>query len=671
MGSVIKPDKGGTTTAALTETGTGGLLSNGYLRDDPAGEYVGDGETPAYVVTNASEGVVRTRGEQETVIRPGDGYRTIAVVTDRRLIVLVGDADDGDERITLPLVEVAGARVSDGDLVVELGDGERWRIHAGDGRIEDVAAYVEDTAGAWEDVESSLDAVKRRLVEATARRDEGEYGAGIDAAQAAYDELGDAVAVVDAHDEQWPAAALHDRVDGVRTRCVSALADVRVGNGRAIADRAEERWREGEYEAAHDAYDRARAEFEAVAALDADRHDQADAVEAGLDRIDRAIEELREAPLQRAIEIDRRAREAEDRQAIDDWRLAIERYRETLALDVDEPERRFAGDPEKIRARVATVVELVLETAREDGVEALGAGRWFQEAGKAEIAREEVELARDLFERALAVARDAEPAAVEELDTQLAEAETALARIDGSVGDGEGEEADDADVPDDVDEDREGERDRTTGPGPPGSRQPGPAAHDGDGGRDAALRIPGSEGDAHVTAERRQAPADGVARPGQERVPEPVASDGAGAAIDVPAAESEFENHLRALDPEGFGRLVRSLLEAEGLEPAAAGDDEPHDFRVERSDGRGDLLVRTIHRPLAGPIDADEIQATSTAAAMRDDDGMLVTSSSLTEAGTDEAVASGVRVIEREDIEHVLDGQSSGPFGRGPIATED
>lgn len=706
MGRVIKPDTEGGTTAALTETGKGGLLSKGYLRDDPAGEYVGDGETPAYVVTNASEGVVRTRDGQETAIGPGDGYRTIAVVTDRRVIVLVGNADDGDERITLPLVEVAEARAAEGDLVVDMDGGERWRIQTGTGRVDDVAAYVDAAAGAWEDMESSLDAVKRRLVEATAHRDDGEYDAGIEAAQVAYDELTDAVAVVDVFDDEWPAAALRNRLDSVRTRCLSTLADVRIGNGRAIADRAEAHWREDEYEAAHDAYDRARAEFEAVAALDDGRHDQADAVEAGLDRVDRAIEELRDAPLERAIEVDRRAMEADDLvDAIDDWRLARGRYLEVLDLDADDPRRRFAGESEKIRARVETVTERVVDVAREDGVDALEAGQWYFEAGKPGVAREELGLAREVFERVLPVAREAESTAVEELEQWLSEAEAALERAEAApeetdVGDADTQNGAGGDRPNPTGAvEQSDDRDATDQVEAPDR------GNAGDGDRDTALAIPRSDAGVIAPVDGRTADAtgdgssDGKRASGSERASHgesaadtgpatdddapdvpgsgaleavvPVVSDGAGATIDAPTADSAFENHLRALDPDGFGRLAMSLLEAEGLEPTAAPADEPYDFRVERAEGGADIVVRTIHRPLGGPIDADELETMATVAELRDADAMLVTSSSLAEAAADVATEAGVRVIAREDIEAALDGQSTGPFGRGRIGPDD
>jgi len=456
MGCVIKPDTEGSSTAALTKTGKGGLLSNGYLRDDPARAYLGDGETPAYVVTNADEGVIQDRGGDERTITPGKGYRTIAVITDRRLIVLVGNVDDGDERVTLPFVEVASAQSEDGDLVVGMQSGETWRLHAGDDEVESVAAYVDRMATTWAELEATLDAVKRTLVTATAKRDGGAFQDGIEEAQAAHDELADAAALVEDLPAKWPVEGLRERVEAIRARCIRTLADVRIGHGRSLADEAEQCWQADDFEAAHDLFDRARAEFSAVGALAADRHDRGEAVTAGLERIDAATEELRAAPLERAIDADRRAGHAEGpAAAVADWQLARQRYLETLALDEEAPERRFDGDPEKIRERIETVTDRIFDIARDDGAEALGAGKWFLEADRPGVAREEAAVACDVFEVAIAVAREATHADVEEFEEWLADAEETVATAkaesetesprDGSEDDARTADGDDAD----------------------------------------------------------------------------------------------------------------------------------------------------------------------------------------------------------------------------------
>lgn len=654
MGRVIKHDTERVATAVLTGTGKGGLLSKGYLRDGPAREYVGEGETTAYVITNEREGVVRERDGAETAITPGKGYRTITVVTDRRLVLLVGDADDGDERVTLPLVEVADARATEGELVVAMRSGETWRMDAGDGTVGTVAAFVREMAAGWTDLEGALDAVERTLVAATAHRDAGEYDAGIEAARMAKDRLAEAAEFVESLVDDWPADALARRVDSVRDRCVETLADVHVGHGRSLADRAKQSWEDQEWEAAHDAYDRARAEFEAVAALDADYHDRAEAVRDELERIDRATEKLQAAPLERAIKADRRAKEADDpAEVVADWRLARERYLETLALDESNPGDRFSCDPEKVSERVQTVTDQILATARDHGEEALAAGRWFLESGTPAVAREEATVARDVFENALAVATSGRPEEVTALEEWLADSEAILAAASEAAA---GEPADVGDGSDDGD---------LTEPSPDAIDPPSVDDAADDGADEAASRVDlpnedtvgatdteqssakeSSSGESARRAVKTEKPADET---------EAVVSDGSGTTGSV--QDVSLEIRLRALDPGGFDALARELLVAEGWEPVEAPAGSSCALRgIPTESTLAPVAVWTIHRPIAGPVDTDQIEDVAARGADREETAMIVTSSPTTDEAARAATDASVRVFDRADIAEALDG---------------
>ena len=101
MGTVIDSyNPGGVDEAVLRRTGSGGLLADGYLRDDPLESYLRDDETPVFVRSNSSKGVsyeMLETGERDR-IRPGDGYRAFMLVTDTRLLFVVGDSSPGDRK---------------------------------------------------------------------------------------------------------------------------------------------------------------------------------------------------------------------------------------------------------------------------------------------------------------------------------------------------------------------------------------------------------------------------------------------------------------------------------------------------------------------------------------------------------------------------------------------
>lgn len=185
MGSVIRIDnQNDPTRSVLTETGEGGLFSAGYLREKPARSYLEGDERPVFVLTNQKRGIERSRDDDAEQITPGPGYRTIAVLSDRRVVVLVGDAgssagNGGDLCLTVSLVDVESVTTDggrrDGSLTVTQVDGQTLTVHCGTGGLDDAAAYLTAASQAWIHVENVLDDVKRSLVAATGRLDDGEY----------------------------------------------------------------------------------------------------------------------------------------------------------------------------------------------------------------------------------------------------------------------------------------------------------------------------------------------------------------------------------------------------------------------------------------------------------------------------------------------------------------
>lgn len=428
MGHVIRVDnEAGATRSVLTETGSGGLLSAGYLRDRPAIEYLEDDETPIFVLTNGKRGVEITRDGETERITAGSGYRTISVLTDRRILIIVGDSSadsvDGDQCLSVQLVDVEGVTAETGrrggHLTVTQASGGTFTVHCGSDGVDDAAAYVTTASQAWIHVENTLDDVKRALVTATSHTNAGEYEQALAAAKEAYHGLNDPRRTANELDGEWTASALIARVDQVHQRCAGMLASVRLGRARGFSDDAESHWRADEFEAAYDAYERALEELETVLTYDSAAVDDRDEVHEEIDRIEHVTDELAEMPLRRAVEADRAASEADEpSDAAPHWEDALEAYSVVLELDWGADERRFAGDPDQIRDRLRAVVERLVSARRSAATTAKRAGDWYVGAEQYEVAIEEFETALDQYESALDVAHDRYPDATEHLEVE-------------------------------------------------------------------------------------------------------------------------------------------------------------------------------------------------------------------------------------------------------------
>ncbi|SFR94220.1 hypothetical protein SAMN05216559_1475 [Halomicrobium zhouii] len=462
MGQVIEVDnQRGETHPLLTETGTGGLFSAGYLRDRPAGAYLEDDETPVFLLTNGKRGVEIDREDGTEQLTAGSGYRTIVVLTDRRLVILVGDSDavsvDGDQCLTVRLVDVDGVAAEtgrrEGRLSVTRTSGGTLTLHAGADGLDAAAAYLTAASQAWIHVENTLDDVQRSLVAATGHCDAGEYDAALEAAQEAYHGLNEPRRAANRFDGEWTASAMVARVDQVQRRCASMLAEARLGRARRFSDDAEAHWRDDEFEAAHDAFDDAREELETVLTYDSAAVSDRDAVHEERDRVERVTAELAAAPLRRAVEADRDATDADDpADAADHWDDALEAYCTVLELDWGADERRFEGDPDQLRERLGEVVERLVSARRTAASKAKRAGDWYVGAEQYEVAIEEFEAARDQYDLALAVARERYAGATDHLTV---EREAIESRVERTTALRDGEEVGPVTTPDE-DADTEG-----------------------------------------------------------------------------------------------------------------------------------------------------------------------------------------------------------------------
>jgi hypothetical protein len=230
MSAVINSyNPGGVNEAVLGKTGRGGILSDGYLSDDPLESYVGDGEVPVFLRSNAKKGVSyeRLASDDSGRIRPGDGYRAFLLVTDTRLLFVIGDnreGANGDCSVVVPLADIQLVEASDGLLVSEvvvttLTD-VRWRFPCTE-EVSDLLSYLEVATEAWKRLENHLDDARTHLLDASGYRENHEY----DAAMAALDAAADDVAGARRREEEFVETgltAMQSRIERTQKRAEEA-----------------------------------------------------------------------------------------------------------------------------------------------------------------------------------------------------------------------------------------------------------------------------------------------------------------------------------------------------------------------------------------------------------------------------------------------------------------
>jgi tetratricopeptide (TPR) repeat protein len=597
MGQIIKVDnQNGDLPDLLTETGTGGVISAGYLEDAAATTHLEAGETPVFVLTNRKRGIEHTENGETSRYTPGDGYRTIVVLTDTRVVTAVGGTPhphiDGDAVRSIPLVEIdrvdheGGRRVS--ELMLSHGDGTTT-IYTG-GNTDEVVAYLRDVSQTWIHVENVLEDVRRYLVDTTDHRTAGNYDAAMGTARKAAETLADSRETATTCRDNWGITSPVERVEAVKQRLVETLAEVRTGRARAIADAAEDHWRSHEYERAHDKYEEARSEYEAV------RNYAVDTAEASVreeqERLERILDRLEATPLRRARAAHRTAADADDpATAAAAWETAMERYRTALELDWGAPERRFDGDPPAIREQLETAVKNAITARRKAAADAKGAGDWYLGADQFDLAIEEFETALAQYEQALTVARDRYPNAVDHLTVERDAIETRIER---------------------------------------------------------ARERKGSESVDPVETTEPDQPTD-ISKP----------AAGEDGERETPAEPATLAERLRTLPETEFQRVIGSVLTATGWSVSEpAGEASPSALvATKETPAEERMYVALAHRQKGTPLDQQAIEAVVPAREeLPDADSVMVaTATSVTPEATRHARRRQVRLLDDETITAVIE----------------
>jgi tetratricopeptide (TPR) repeat protein len=398
------------TPDALTQTGRGGFLSRGYLADEPAIALVEDAETVQYVLTNRKRGVSVESGDSTSHVRPDGSHRTVVVVTDRRLLVLVG-REEGDERTSIDFEEITGVEARcgrrNGRLTVTRADGTTWEIATDTKGLDAVAGYLRDAGEAWRHVEELLESVAEDLSEASRLRAAGEFDRALRTARETQEDIEASRSMAITFSTDHPGNALHQRPQSVEVRRRATIAAVRVARARDAAATGDRLFRESNYEAAREAYERAREEYDSALTVEEGGLDDIERIRAECEHVNRVVTGIRESPLPTAITADRAAVAADDAAtAATQWETALASYRSALDAHERDEATLFGSDPDQIQDRIETVARNLTAARRTVADESSRAGDWYADAEQYGAALEEFGAAADVLDAALATATE-------------------------------------------------------------------------------------------------------------------------------------------------------------------------------------------------------------------------------------------------------------------------
>lgn len=636
----------------LHTTAAGGLFGGTYLDGQPLDTYLGPDEQPAYVLQNKKSGLTVDAPTQRT-LEPGGDFQAFALVTDLRVLFVVGQAG-GDDSLALDLADIVEATAESGlrtsKLTIESLDGEQWTFPCTDDPTA-VATHIEDAAQVWANAARLLDDVEAALGRAEDTLSRGEF----DAARADIDELGETIETARRRIQEVGPAA-HARIEDRATELRSWLTDLDreliAGDGAREHARAQEAWQASEYERAATAYDRAIERYQT--ALDTDGSTPEAATLWSRLRAGAAERELlRVGPIVDADTARRRALAlADPEDAAGEWERALELYRDLLGLDWGNAEGEFVADRDRIREQTSEIADDAIGDHYEAGVQWLRSGDKLAVQDRITQANQVYERAGRQFEHARNLATEIRPDRLSEVERALEAAED---RLDGThptdavpqnpVAFEPAEEAPDSADEEAAEEGIEGlsfhdswSTDTQSHQIPSESRTDDPTR----------LEQPGSDGDSLLDRIQAQKRASGPTE-GRDGISGASPSPPAATEGDAPDASGEaLRERLESLDGQRLRNLVGSLWAAEGWTTSVVGGagDAVYDVVAMAETGGDRALLWVVAAP-DGPVDRTVLDQCETAMqnSPDTDEAVVVTTASRTPSAESAAEQSGVSIV--------------------------
>ncbi|MCU4718852.1 restriction endonuclease [Halapricum hydrolyticum] len=604
-----------------------------YLAEGPLSSYLGEREEVAFVMHAKRGGVTVERDGVSETYKPARGCRTVVAITDLRVVIAIGGADEGGDRVVpIPFSTVTRVATDRGllreRLVVRTEAGEQWSMPAG-GDLDPVVAYLEEAREAWSQADRSAARIEEQLTTARAHLEDDP-----DAAREAAEE---AVSMIAAGREGVRAFDLGDRVlvhagfdeyradvRSIQRRALAALAEAHAGR----ADRHEAA---GRLRAACEAHEDARDTAEQALAIDAEQPPD-EQLEAQIGTAERERARLEGLPRERATAT------LEDARSIDDPERRAERLADALAAHRDwiglswGPSAPFAGDPDSIRARILDVVDEIVDARTAVIDRLLAAAERLHAGGRTEQALSACSQADDHLQQALTVVTELAPDREETLRTWRVEIDHRRALIEReAVG------VDDGNDPDSGSSGHDG-----PGEGPPESTDA--SASTDNGGVVAGVTTKTAD---RTTPERESRHDDGGFGEAWERL-DTAPDRGADRRV---SAEAD----LRAMDDGEFRTFVAACWSELGWETTifaqSRGQYDVMAIRRQLIDLR--VLIWTVHRP-DGDLDASTIDrcVTDRDNVDRADAAAVVTTANVPDSVRDRAASHDIKLL---DLQNLLD----------------
>lgn len=416
----------------LTETEVGGRIRGGALLSDaPLASFLSEKEAPQFVLRNKKSGV-EVDGEESTTIEPGDSYQALALVTDTRVLFVVGD-DQGDTAEEVELADIVQAKSTDSGfrstaLVLETLDQRTWSFPCR-GETDEVATFVDGLAQTWASAERRTEEAEDQLREGHRLVQNGEYEAAADAVSSVKSAI---EAIITELRSVGPAAATHAReqTEPLANALLKLQGPIRAQLAATSHANGQDAWDAGEYERAATAYERAVGMYEQAL-----QRETGPTTAQLRDRLTAALRErelLRVAPLAAADTARRRARNTDEPEtAATQWEDVLIKYQRLLTLEWPG-DGSFVATRERVQEQAAAAAEDAIDDYYEAGRRRLGSADEFSVGGREQRAEVLYERAGEQFDQARRLAVETDSVRIAEIDEAI---QTVEGRLDGDMPD--------------------------------------------------------------------------------------------------------------------------------------------------------------------------------------------------------------------------------------------
>lgn len=654
----------------LQATEADGLFGGTYLDGEPLGQYLDGDEQPKYILRNKKSGV-SIEGDGNRSLEPDSEFQAFALVTDLRVIFVVG-TQGGDDSLTLELPDIVEVSTDSGlrtsTLSIETLTDDVWLFPCSDDPTA-VEAYLEEAAQVWANAARLLDDLEESLGIAEQELAANNPNAAREHVDGARETIETAIHRIT---EVGPGARaqIRDRAEDLRGWLTDVEREL-VGEDAACAHaRAQSHWEDNSYEAAATLYDQAIEAYQQALDIEGSVPKTA-SLQSRLRGAAAERELLRIGPLVDADSARRRAMAlADPEDAAGEWERALDLYHDLLGLDWGESDSEFVADRDLIREQTTEIADDAINDHYEAGRQWLRSGDKLAVQGRDKQATQVYERAADQFEHARRLASEVRPDRLDSAEYGIAATDSRLDGVrpreavptdpiefDPAEATGEGTDSDpDADdvstteASDGMDSlsfhDSGSTATQSHEPTPDTESSPSPFESDGPHSESVLDRI-------QAQKQTETTGSTGHSSHTPESADEGETADGSEPESTESVSPEELRNRIDALDAAELRGLVARLWEQERWNTSifdGAGQ-AVYDVVAMAAEGDERLLLWTVEAD-AGSVDRNLIKqcATTIADSRESDSAVVVTTDSISPAARSEAQDANVTIVGRDSL---------------------